>query len=98
MSDSSGGDWHGYEPAEHPIPEPPEETPAELNDASLLGQVGTVVIAVPGGDRPGEVAVPHRGVSEIFIAYAGERLERGVEVRVTSVRGPRQVGVTPTTA
>ncbi|GAB2990464.1 hypothetical protein [Nocardioides montaniterrae] len=96
MSDTSGGDWPTYDPADQPAPA--EEAPSGFHDDALVGHVGVVVLAVPGGAGPGEVRIQHRGIHEIFLAFADEPIDDGVEVRVTTVRGPRQVGITPTTA
>ena len=66
-----------------------------MADASLIGQVGEVVVRVRGNDDPGEIVATSHGVSERFIAYADQPLERGTSVLVISIRGPRQVDVIP---
>jgi hypothetical protein len=67
--------------------------PSVVADASLVGQVGEVVVRVRGGDRPGEIVATSQGVSERFIAFADEPLDLGASVLVIAIRGPRQVDV-----
>jgi len=62
-------------------------------DSSVIGQVGEVLVRVRGSDRPGEIVATVHGIRETFIAYAEEPLERGAQVLVVSIRGPRQVDV-----
>lgn len=64
-----------------------------MADDAVIGQVGTVLTRVRGGDLPGEIAATVRGTRETFIAYADSPLERGVQVLVVAIRGPRQVDV-----
>ena len=64
-----------------------------MADSSVIGQVGEVVVRVRGSDRPGEIVTTVHGIRETFIAYAEEPLERGAQVLVVSIRGPRQVDV-----
>lgn len=64
-----------------------------MADASVIGQVGEVVVRVRGDDRPGEIVATSHGVPERFIAFADEALDVGASVLVIAVRGPRQVDV-----
>lgn len=66
-----------------------------MADASVIGQVGEVVVRVRGADLPGEIIARSHGVPERFIAFADEPLDVGASVLVIAVRGPRQVDVIP---
>ena len=62
----------------------------------VVGRPGTVTIAVPGGDDPGEVRVVLAdGVAEQFLAWAADRLEVGSGALVVAWRGRRRVDVEP---
>jgi membrane protein implicated in regulation of membrane protease activity len=62
---------------------------------TLVGRVGTVVHAVRGGPRPGEVRVVVAGIAHYYIAYAVSAIPVGAEVLVINSRGARQVDVEP---
>jgi membrane protein implicated in regulation of membrane protease activity len=62
---------------------------------SLVGKIGTVVSAVRGGHRPGEVRIVVNGIAHYFIAYATAAIPLGTEVLVINSRGVRQVDVEP---
>ncbi len=62
---------------------------------SLVGLVGWVVTAVPGGSTPGEVGLLVDGRRELYIAYGALAVERGAEVLVINKRGIREVDVEP---
>jgi membrane protein implicated in regulation of membrane protease activity len=62
---------------------------------ALVGRVGTVVSAVRGGARPGEVRVVFEGMAHYYIAYAAMAVPAGAEVLVINHRGARQVDVEP---
>ena len=62
---------------------------------SLVGLVGWVVTAVPGGSTPGEVSLLVDGRRELYIAYSATSVERGAEVLVIGKRGIREVDVEP---
>jgi len=62
---------------------------------SLVGLVGWVVTAVPGGTTPGEVSLLVDGRRELYIAYGALAVERDAEVLVINKRGIRQVDVEP---
>jgi hypothetical protein len=72
-----------------------DEAPREggMADDAVIGQVGTVLVRVRGGDLPGEIATTVRGTRETLIAFADAPLERGMQVLVVAIRGPRQVDV-----
>ena len=62
-------------------------------DESVVGTVGTIVIATRGKAGPGEVWVRVRGGSEKFLAWSDTPLPRGTTVLITESRGPRTVDV-----
>jgi hypothetical protein len=64
-----------------------------MADRAVVGQVGEVVVRIPGGDRPGEIVASARGIRETFIAYAESPFDCGERVLVIAARGPRQVDV-----
>lgn len=62
--------------------------------SDLVGRLGRVTIAVPGGDRSGEVAVRlDDGRIERLLACAAQPLAPGTEVLVVNYRGRRRVDV-----
>ena len=64
-------------------------------DDEVVGKLGTVVTRIRGGERPGEVRVPVRGVNETFIAYSDTPVDRHETVLVFNSRGNRAVDVAP---
>ena len=62
---------------------------------ALIGRIGTVVHAVRGGARPGEVRVVVDGIAHYYIAYGVHPIPAGAEVLVINHRGARQVDVEP---
>jgi membrane protein implicated in regulation of membrane protease activity len=62
---------------------------------TLVGRVGTVVNAIRGGARPGEVRVRVEGIAHYYLAYAATAIPAGAEVLVINNRGARQVDVEP---
>jgi membrane protein implicated in regulation of membrane protease activity len=62
---------------------------------SLVGRVGSLVCAVRGGSRPGEVRVVVEGLAHYYLAYAATAIPAGAEVLVINNRGGRQVDVEP---
>ena len=62
-------------------------------DSSVVGCVGTLIIATRGQAGPGEVLVRVRGGSEAFIAWSPDPLPRGSTVLVIASRGSRTVDV-----
>ena len=61
----------------------------------LVGQIGTVVIGVRGGDRPGEVRIMVDGMAHYYLAYAATAIPVGADVLVINDRGARHVDVEP---
>jgi membrane protein implicated in regulation of membrane protease activity len=66
-----------------------------VRSQSLVGKIGTVVSAVRGGHRPGEVRVVVNGIAHYYLAYATTAIPLGTEVLVINSRGVRQVDVEP---
>jgi membrane protein implicated in regulation of membrane protease activity len=62
---------------------------------TTVGKVGTVVVAIRGGDRPGEVRVRVEGMAHYYLAYAATAVPAGAEVLIINNRGTRQVDVEP---
>jgi hypothetical protein len=62
---------------------------------TIVGRTGTVVIAVRGGDRPGEVRIVVEGMAHYYLAYAATAIPAGAEVLVINDRGARHVDVEP---
>jgi hypothetical protein len=62
-------------------------------DESVIGAVGTIVIATRGKAGPGEVWVRIRGGSEKFLAWSDTPLPRGTTVLIIDTRAPRTVDV-----
>ena len=65
----------------------------EVLDGDVVGRIGTVVTRIRGGELPGEVRLPVRGTTELFIAYCPTPVERHETVLVLSSRGNRAVEV-----
>jgi membrane protein implicated in regulation of membrane protease activity len=66
-----------------------------VRSQALVGKVGVVVTAVPGGDRPGEARVVVNGIPHHYLAYAIRPIPVGAHVLVIHFRGARQVDVEP---
>jgi hypothetical protein len=62
---------------------------------TLVGRVATVVHAVRGGPRPGEVRVVVAGIAHYYLAFAVTAIPAGAEVLIINSRGARQVDVEP---
>lgn len=60
-----------------------------------MGRAGRLVIATRGDAGPGEVEVPIRGGTELFIARSPLVLARGTDVVCVEALGPRTVLVMP---
>jgi hypothetical protein len=54
-----------------------------------------VIIAVRGGNLPGEVRVVVEGIAHYYLAYAATAIPAGVDVLVINSRGARQIDVEP---
>jgi len=61
----------------------------------LIGRVGTVITAIRGGERAGEVRLLVEGIAHYYLAYAIEPVPAGREVLVINNRGARQIDVEP---
>ncbi len=66
-----------------------------MRSQALVGKVGVVVTAIPGGDRPGEVRVVVSGVPHHYLALAAHPIPVGTHVLVINYRGARQIDVEP---
>lgn len=66
-----------------------------VSDVSVVGCVGTLVIATRGEGGAGEVLLNVRGSKEAFLAWSDEPLLKGTKVLVIDVRGARTVVVEP---
>lgn len=62
---------------------------------AVVGRTAHVVVAIPGGERPGEVMVRVRGGSESYIAYSDQSVDVGAQVVVVDDRGGRTLIVAP---
>jgi membrane protein implicated in regulation of membrane protease activity len=62
---------------------------------ALVGKVGTVITAIRGGERAGEVRVLVDGLAHYYLAYSAAAIAAGAEVLVIHNRGARQVDVEP---
>ena len=64
-------------------------------DASLVGCVGSLVVATRGSAGPGEVLLTVQGSKEAYLAWSDQPLPRGHKVLVVETRGARTVVVEP---
>ena len=67
----------------------------EVGDASVIGCVGSLIVATRGVAGAGEVLLKVRGTKEAYLAWSEQPLPRGTEVLVVDVRGARTVLVEP---
>jgi membrane protein implicated in regulation of membrane protease activity len=70
---------------------------AFVSDVSLIGCVGSLIVATRGDRGAGEVLLTVRGSKEAFLAWSDEPLPKGTKVLVVEVRGPRSLVVEPWT-
>jgi hypothetical protein len=63
----------------------------EVDDVSVIGCVGPLIVATRGLEGAGEVLLYVRGSKEAYLAWSSEPLPRGTEVLVIDTRGPRTV-------
>lgn len=68
-----------------------------VGDVSVVGCVGSLIVATRGVAGPGEVLLNVRGSKEAYLAWSDQPLPRGSEVLVIDVRGARTVLVEPWT-
>lgn len=66
-----------------------------VDDISLIGCVGSLVVATRGTAGAGEVLVTVRGSKEAYLAWSADPLPKGTEVLVIDIRGARTVQVEP---
>ena len=59
----------------------------------LVGVVATVLVRIPGDERPGSVGVIFDGARDTWLAYADEAFEPGQRVLVYNIRSGRAVDV-----
>lgn len=68
-----------------------------MGDPSVVGRVGSLVVATRGPGGAGEVQLKVRGGVETYLAWSSEPLPKGASVLVVGTRGPRTVEVAPWT-
>jgi membrane protein implicated in regulation of membrane protease activity len=66
-----------------------------VGDISVVGCVGSVIVATRGEAGAGEVLLNVGGSKEAYLAWSDQPLPRGTEVLVIDVRGARTVLVEP---
>jgi membrane protein implicated in regulation of membrane protease activity len=66
-----------------------------VGDVSLVGCVGSVIVATRGAQGAGEVLLNVRGSKEAYLAWSEQPLQKGTEVLVIDVCGTRTVRVEP---
>ncbi len=66
-----------------------------MSDVSVIGRVGTLILATRGERGAGEVLLSVRGSKEAYLAWSDEPLPKGTQVLVVDVRGARTVVVEP---
>jgi membrane protein implicated in regulation of membrane protease activity len=66
-----------------------------VDEVSLIGSVGSVIVATRGIAGAGEVLLQVRGSKEAYLAWSDQPLPKGTEVLVIDVRGSRTVQVEP---
>jgi membrane protein implicated in regulation of membrane protease activity len=74
---------------------PPKEQYAFVDDVSVIGCVGKLIVATRGDRGAGEALLTVRGSKEAFLAWSDEPLPKGTKVLVVEVRGARTVVVEP---
>jgi membrane protein implicated in regulation of membrane protease activity len=66
-----------------------------VGDVSVVGCIGSLIVATRGVVGPGEVLLTVRGSKEAYVAWSDQPLPRGTEVLVIDIRGARTVLVEP---
>jgi membrane protein implicated in regulation of membrane protease activity len=87
-------------PKHHPDREPIDNPWCEaeyqgVGEVSVVGRLGSLIVATRGAAGPGEVLLSVRGSKEAYLAWSAEPLPRGTEVLVIDIRGARTVVVEP---
>jgi hypothetical protein len=62
-----------------------------VDEVSVIGCVGSLIVATRGARGAGEVLLALRGSKEAYLAWSQEPLPKGTEVLVVDTRGPRTV-------
>ena len=66
-----------------------------MGDVSVIGCVGSLIVATRGVAGVGEVLLKVRGTKEAYLAWSEQPLPKGTEVLVIDVRSARTVLVEP---
>jgi membrane protein implicated in regulation of membrane protease activity len=66
-----------------------------VSEASLVGCVGSLIVATRGDAGAGEVLLTVRGSKEAYLAWSDRPLPKGTKVLVVDTRGARAVVVDP---
>jgi membrane-bound ClpP family serine protease len=66
-----------------------------VGEVSVVGCVGSLIVATRGDAGAGEVLINVRGSKEAYLAWSAQPLARGTTVLVIDTRGPRTVVVEP---
>jgi membrane protein implicated in regulation of membrane protease activity len=66
-----------------------------VDDVSVIGCVGSLIVATRGAAGLGEVLLNVRGTREAYLARSEQPLPKGTKVLVVDVRGARTVLVEP---
>ncbi len=62
-----------------------------VDEVSMIGCVGLLIMATRGARGAGEVLLAVRGSKEAYLAWSQEPLPKGTEVLVVDTCGPRTV-------
>lgn len=66
-----------------------------MGDVSVVGCVGSLIVATRGDAGAGEVLLNVRGSREAYLAWSDQPLAKGTTVLVIDTRGVRTVVVEP---
>jgi membrane protein implicated in regulation of membrane protease activity len=66
-----------------------------VGEISVIGCLGSLIVATRGVAGAGEVLLNVRGTREAYLAWSDEPLPKGTEVLVVDVRSARTVLVEP---
>ena len=66
-----------------------------VGDVSVIGCVGSLIVATRGAAGAGEVLLNVRGTKEAYLSWSEQPLPRGTEVLVIDVQSTRTVLVEP---
>jgi hypothetical protein len=66
-----------------------------VGEVSVIGCVGSLIVATRGDAGAGEVLLNVRGAKEAYLAWSDQPLARGTTVLVIDTRGARTVVVEP---